>query len=778
MKIIINIIIKNIAIKNPHIIGLILFVCFILYPSIINAQDPTAAIPNHLYDTNGGSNDEYGSAVAISNDWVIIGARRNSIGSGGLEGKVFFWQFNESTSEWDSISSTRSNEADQGEYFGQSVAIDGNRAIIGAHEDENNGKVGAGAAFIFEYIENEWIQTAKLDAGADAGAVDRFGVDVDIDGDWVVIGAYFDDDKGTSSGSAYLFHYNGSSWDLNQKIHARDGKPGDHFGEHVAISGTTVVIGARDKDNHAGAAYIYEFDGINWIPKSKLIRGGGGADYYFGQSVDIDGDVIIVGADAGYIFEKPTDGWHDSTTTETEDAKLITPNAEKDDRLGWAVAIKDNIAIVSADYLDEPTNNEGGVFVYTKEKGKKWADKMEEIAWLEAKNPTTGSHFGYAVDLDNNTLLVGADYGEGHKDDTGAAYVVTLTPKPVINFQAGNDSLENQIRLSWDHETDEYSNYNVTKYNLYRDNDDKTFSVHTDLDNLEYYDGNYPGTVQTYRIHAANDFGESEPVYDVGRAKPNGRISGWIHAGSAHVPGIYTYINPLGNAIILNGIEDFASIRNNLILPRNSITIETWIKPETQEQTWTHIFAAGDKIDLVARTNSENKFSFWLSIEGVPYSLVDDDTWQAGEWYHVTGVYNGSVMTLYVNGKAKKSLPISGQIDTSNSNINIGWKTNINNEHFKGIIDELRIWEVGRTGNEIQRDMDRLLRGTEQGLVGYWRMDAGKGLGLYDYTKNNNNGYLSSNLLWAGEKAPVWQGDVSGKNGRYAIDSIYYKCIS
>ncbi|MDP7032835.1 MAG: FG-GAP repeat protein, partial [Gemmatimonadota bacterium] len=162
------------------------------------------------------------------------------------------------------------------DYFGFSVSISGDTAVIGAAWDDDNGSY-SGSAYIFRFDGKQWIQEAKLLA-ADGAADDHFGFSVSISGDTAVIGAYYDDDNGTASGSAYIFHFDGTQWIQEAKLLAADGDEGDWFGSSVSISGDTAVIGARsDDDNgsYSGSAYIFHFDGTQWIQEAKLLAADG-----------------------------------------------------------------------------------------------------------------------------------------------------------------------------------------------------------------------------------------------------------------------------------------------------------------------------------------------------------------------------------------------------------------------------------------------------------------------------------------------------------------------
>ena len=150
------------------------------------------------------------------------------------------------------------SDAAAGDAFGSSVSISGDYAVVGAKGDDDNGS-GSGSAYVFKRSGTSWQQEAKL-LPSDGAAEDYFGLSVSISGDYAVVGAYRDDDNGGSSGSAYLFKRTDTSWVQEAKLLAFDGVGGDFFGYSVSISGDYAVVGARgDADNgdESGSAYLY-----------------------------------------------------------------------------------------------------------------------------------------------------------------------------------------------------------------------------------------------------------------------------------------------------------------------------------------------------------------------------------------------------------------------------------------------------------------------------------------------------------------------------------------
>jgi hypothetical protein len=185
-----------------------------------------------------------------------------------------------------------------GDSFGSSVSISGDLAIVGAIDDCDKG-YDSGSAYIFKRDGTTWVQQQKLLA-SDGAVGDLFGRSVSISGDLAIVGADGDDDKGSHSGSAYIFRRDGTSWVQQQKLTASDGAAGNWFGWSVSISGDYAIVGAIDDDDKgsaSGSAYIFGWDGTAWSQQQKLLASDGAAGDFFGHSVSISGHKIIVGAD-------------------------------------------------------------------------------------------------------------------------------------------------------------------------------------------------------------------------------------------------------------------------------------------------------------------------------------------------------------------------------------------------------------------------------------------------------------------------------------------------
>ncbi len=207
------------------------------------AIDPATA--QKLLAGDGAADDTFGVSVSVSGDTAVIGA---------------VWDDDKGDDSGAAYVFVRAADGAADDSFGGNVAVSGDTAVIGAAWDDDKGD-DSGSAYVFVRAEDgTWSQQGKLTAG-DGTAIDRFGESVAVAGDTAVIGADGDDDKGRSSGAAYVFvRAADGSWSQQGKLTAADGADWNYFGESVAVSGDTAVIGAEgddDKGHESGAAYVY-----------------------------------------------------------------------------------------------------------------------------------------------------------------------------------------------------------------------------------------------------------------------------------------------------------------------------------------------------------------------------------------------------------------------------------------------------------------------------------------------------------------------------------------
>ena len=289
-------------------------------------------------------------------------------------------------------------------YFGGSVAISGSTAVVGAPGAASN----PGAAYVFTRSGSRWSRTAGLGPPGST-ATDLFGNSVAISGSTVVVG-----EPGTNSntGAVWVFTGSGSTWSRTAELTAGDGAASNFFGYSVALDGSTLVVGAANKNSSTGAVYVFTGSGSTWSQRAELTAAGGAPRQEFGDSLALDGSTLVVGAPgtntgtgAAYVFTGSGRAW-------SQRAELTAADAAAGDAFGWSVALSKSTVVVGA-----PGNNSrtGAAYVFTGS-GSAWSEQAE----LTASNPATDDEFGWSVALFESTALVGA---RGKHAGAGGAYL-------------------------------------------------------------------------------------------------------------------------------------------------------------------------------------------------------------------------------------------------------------------------------------------------------------------------------------------------------------------
>lgn len=310
----------------------------------------------------------FGDSIAIREDGnrVIVGAPYD----GGNTGAAFL--YNRIVTSWGLTMKLVGSDSAAGDYFGKSVGISGNTAVVGAYLGNVSGS-HPGAAYVY-LISTEGVVTEQAKLTADdwvAGPSMRFGWSVAIQSDTIVVGAPYDDEGASTSGSAYVFERTGTNWMQTAKLTASDPHYYDQFGSDVEIDGDSIVVASYHKNasNYEGAADVFVRDGTNWVHQARLYASDPQYLSYFGYDVDISGDLIVAGApyavsgsitNAGetYLFQRVGTNW-------TETAKFTPSGAIYDDESGWAVALcGDKVVTVSNNEDVDGAEDAGALYVY------------------------------------------------------------------------------------------------------------------------------------------------------------------------------------------------------------------------------------------------------------------------------------------------------------------------------------------------------------------------------------------------------------------------------
>jgi hypothetical protein len=341
----------------------------------------------------------------------------------------------------DEIAKLIAGDAEMSDYAGYSVAVDGDTAVVGAYGEDDLGSE-AGAAYIFVRDSyGVWSQQQKLTA-SDGQADDRFGYAVALDGDTAVIGKESWDFFDPPPGAAYVFTRDSAGvWSEQQVLTAFDGEPGDYFGEAVAVNAETILIGAYGDDDmgtSAGAAYVFVQDSAGiWGLQQKLTTSSDTSGDYFGRSVDLDGDTAVIAApgfdytgsitDSGmaYVYTR------DSTGIWTLQDELIPSDNDFFNQFGKSVAVSGDTVLVGCPNDDQIAYNTGAAYVFTRDSTGIWTEQHKLIA----SDASYYESFGFAVDLDGDSLVVGAYLDDDNGADSGSVYVYTRDADGIWNEQ-------------------------------------------------------------------------------------------------------------------------------------------------------------------------------------------------------------------------------------------------------------------------------------------------------------------------------------------------------
>jgi hypothetical protein len=420
---------------------------------------------------------------------VVVGAHQEDGSSAGVNGAVnelinnagAAYVFVRNGTAWSQQAYLKASQVSATDYFGWSVAVSGDTVIAGAFNEDGsavgiNGAadesaLDAGAAYVFVRSGAVWSQQAYVKAGNTPqgnGSTDYFGWSVAVSGDTVVVGAYQEDSNttgvngpvnelGNNTGAAYVFVRNGTSWSQQAFLKASQLVGNDQFGSAVAVAGDTLVVGAKWEDGsstgvngavnelamNAGAAYVFVRNGTTWSQQAYLKASQVSAGDYFGTSVAVSGDTVVIGASneggsmagvngtvnelalnagAAYVFVR-------SGTTWSQQAYLKASQVTPDDLFGTSVAVSGDTVVVGAHQEDgsaagvngaanELASNAGAAYVFVRN-GTIWSQQ----AYLKAAQVSSFNQFGYSVAISGETLVVGSITESGVASGSGAAYV-------------------------------------------------------------------------------------------------------------------------------------------------------------------------------------------------------------------------------------------------------------------------------------------------------------------------------------------------------------------
>ncbi|HYV29760.1 MAG TPA: putative Ig domain-containing protein, partial [Candidatus Binatia bacterium] len=420
------------------------------------------AFTTRLATVSVPANDNYGQPVAATRDTVVVGAPFDKNAGGQSIGSAYVFVVRSNNfSQWDLVKIIQAPIPLSGDQFGFSVAIDRDTIVVGAPVDVANG-IASGTAYVFTRNQggsNQWGFVKKLVAN-DAAAADQFGNAVAVSGDTIAVGAHLRDDAGNNAGGVYLFERNltgPNQWGQSHKTIDPQGRGGDEFGYAVSLSGDILAVGAPfddDLGSSSGTISIFERNynptnpitplPNNWGLRKHLVASDGAANDEFGFVVSVNGTVVVVGAPfatvvasasgAAYAFARDAGGSNNWGQVK----KIVPPDGAGSDQFGSAVGFDGDTAVIGAKLDDDRGQNTGSAYVFRRNfnPAAPAVPAPENWGLIEKFLPLLGgtnSHFGFSVAIQANTVVVGSSFeASGQVPDATYIFRLKFNNSPVF----------------------------------------------------------------------------------------------------------------------------------------------------------------------------------------------------------------------------------------------------------------------------------------------------------------------------------------------------------
>ncbi len=441
------------------------------YSIDITRNDVASVLQKHYIKPEDIMNSpiRFGSAIALDGRTLVIGADSESSATIGVNGDPFYdctaetvlncslnsgavYVFTYANETWVQTAYLKASNAQSGDKFGYSVALDGDVLVVGAPLS-----LGSGTAYIYRYVDGNWIQAPLLMA-SNAESDDRFGSSVDISGNTIIVGAPGESAENTDesnnnallAGAAYVFLYDENKWGQQAYIKASNADSNDAFGTAVTLSNDTAVIGAPGESSNAiginnaqdnnealnsGATYVFNRNETNWTQSAYIKASNTGATDAFGHNLTLDNHTLAVSSRNGvggsaYVFLRNDAGlW-------TQQASIQPSTPNEDGTL--AVSLSGNMLA-----LGSPTENSAATGInntsedFASHSGAAYLFKRTDNTWtqtlyIKAANTEVDDQFGQSIAVQGETLIVTApnedsadpeDMQDNTQPQAGAVYV-------------------------------------------------------------------------------------------------------------------------------------------------------------------------------------------------------------------------------------------------------------------------------------------------------------------------------------------------------------------
>src|SRR3954469_10151834 len=267
-----------------------------------------------IVPADGARQDYFGDGVAMDGDTLVVGASLKDV---AYEDAGAAYVYVHTASGWVQQQKLVNNDT-EGFLFGTAVGVSGDTLVVGCPFNYLGDLSLGGAAFVYVRSGGQWTLQQRLSSPS-AFDGDGFGYSVALHGDRIVVGAAADLQGGVPTGAAYVFSRQGGVWALEQTLVASDATALGNFGTATAIASNSIVVGAIGDGFSPGAAYVFSRSGNSWVEAQKLTASDGMSDDGFGLSVALSSDTVVAGAPrnstrgdqlgAAYVYVRGSSGW-------------------------------------------------------------------------------------------------------------------------------------------------------------------------------------------------------------------------------------------------------------------------------------------------------------------------------------------------------------------------------------------------------------------------------------------------------------------------------------
>jgi len=380
----------------------------------LRAAQGAPVLAARLAAPDGSPGDRFGESIALGRDWLAVGAPGRDV-AGTDSGAVYL--FRRDGGGWAFDSMLTASGALPGDAFGHAVALDGGTLLVGAWRADGPAE-DTGAAYVFTLADGQWSEQAVLVA-PDAAEGDGFGQAVTVCGSWAAVGAPARADAAASIGAVYLLASDEGAWGHAGTLLPPQSGEDQYFGCSMAMEAGRLLLGARgdgDRGINAGQAYLYTRDGAQWSPGPALIGSATEQGDKLGWAVAVDGERAVLcapgenPAGAAYVFERGPGPY-------AEAARLAVGGTSESDGVGASGACDGRAVAVGAPGDDEAGRDRGAVYLFSERDGT-WEPVGKALPLPNAEDGA----MGFSVALRDGCLAAGAP-GDAEAGDVGAVYV-------------------------------------------------------------------------------------------------------------------------------------------------------------------------------------------------------------------------------------------------------------------------------------------------------------------------------------------------------------------